>query len=167
MNDKDLLQAGYRYALSLRARADDADDLVQEAWYRLHRHGGRAGSKAHLFTVIRNIYVDRWRRDQLIAFEPLDDMDEVADGRTAFDDERHDALRLARLLDSLRAAEREALFLNVVEGYTAQEIGDLTGRPRGTVLSLIHRAKQKLRQGLAAGPVQPSLEAGKRKGSAS
>ncbi|MCE2475073.1 MAG: RNA polymerase sigma factor [Alphaproteobacteria bacterium] len=167
MNDEDLLQAGYRYALSLRTRADDADDLVQEAWYRLHRHGGRAGSKAHLFTTIRNIYVDRWRRDQLIAFEPLETVDEPADSRSAIDDVRHDARALARLLDSLRAAEREALFLNVVEGYTAQEIGDLTGRPRGTVLSLIHRAKRKLRQGLAAGPVQPSLEAGKRKGSAS
>ncbi len=163
MNDKDLLQAGYRYALSLRTGADDADDLVQEAWYRLHRHGGRAGSKAHLFTVIRNIYVDRWRRDQLIAFEPLD---EVADSRTAIDDGQYDALRLARLLDSLRAAEREALFLNVVEGYTAQEISDFTGRPRGTVLSLIHRAKRKLRQGLVADPAEPSTEARKGKGSA-
>ena len=166
MNDKDLLQAGYRYALSLRTGADDADDLVQEAWYRLHRHGGRAGSKAHLFTVIRNIYVDRWRRDRLIVFEPLDDVDEVADSRTAIDDGRYDALRLARLLDSLRAAEREALFLNVVEGYTAQEISDFTGRPRGTVLSLIHRAKRKLRQGLAADPVEPSPAARRRKGSA-
>lgn len=163
MNDKDLLQAGYRYALSLRTGADDADDLVQEAWYRLHRHGGRAGSKAHLFTVIRNIYVDRWRRDQLIAFEPLD---EVADSRTVIDDGQYDALRLARLLDSLRAAEREALFLNVVEGYTAQEISDFTGRPRGTVLSLIHRAKRKLRQGLVADPAEPSTEARKGKGSA-
>lgn len=167
MNDKDLLQAGYRYALSLRTGADDADDLVQEAWYRLHRHGGRAGSKAHLFTVIRHIYVDRWHRDQLIAFEPLDDVDEVVDSRTSIDDGRYDALRLARLLDSLRAAEREALFLNVVEGYTAQEISDFTGRPRGTVLSLIHRAKRKLRQGLVADPVKPSPEARKRKGSAS
>ncbi len=31
MNDKDLLQAGYRYALSLRASTSDAEDVVQEA----------------------------------------------------------------------------------------------------------------------------------------
>ena len=103
MNDKDLLQAGYRYALSLRARADDDDDLVQETWYRLHRHVGRVGCKAHLLTVIRNIYVDRWRRDQLIAFEPPDNVDEVIDSRTAINDVRHDARIPARLLETLRA----------------------------------------------------------------
>lgn len=148
MNDRDLLQAGYRYALSLRARKDDAEDLVQEAWYRLHRHAGRVGGKALLFTAIRNVYVDRWRRERLVVFEPLDDRDEPVD-ETAKPDEARFAVRdLAAPLAALRSEEREALFLSVVEGYTAQEVADFTGRPRGTVLSLIHRAKRKLRQAL-------------------
>lgn len=49
-------------------------------------------------------------------------------------------------LNNLRSQEREALFLTAVEGYTAQEIADLTHQPRGTVLSLVHRAKQKIRR---------------------
>jgi RNA polymerase sigma-70 factor (ECF subfamily) len=48
------------------------------------------------------------------------------------------------LLSELRPEEREALFLHGVEGYTASEISRLTGQPRGTVLSLLHRARQRL-----------------------
>jgi DNA-directed RNA polymerase specialized sigma24 family protein len=35
----------------------------------------------------------------------------------------------------------EALFLHEVEGYSASEISPMTGQPRGTVLSLMHRAR--------------------------
>ena len=52
------------------------------------------------------------------------------------------------LMSKLRPEESEALFLNVVEGYTASEISERTGSPRGTILSHIHRARQKLAKSL-------------------
>jgi RNA polymerase sigma-70 factor, ECF subfamily len=56
---------------------------------------------------------------------------------------------LHEALGSLREDERETLFLAVVEGYTAEEIAQLSGRPRGTVLSMLFRAKGKLREKLS------------------
>ena len=53
--------------------------------------------------------------------------------------QRTKEVTLEQLLAKLRDIEREALFLHVVEGYSAVEIAALTGRPRGSVLSLIHR----------------------------
>ncbi len=148
MKDRDLLDAGFRYALSLTARHQDAEDLVQEAWFRLHRHAGKVSGKSILFTTIRNLFVDQYRRDRLVVFEPLDDGPcvpaEIADVSAAAI-AAHD---LEGPLAALRAEEREALFLNLVEGYSAEEIGGLTGRGRGTVLSLVHRAKLKLRRAL-------------------
>ena len=47
--------------------------------------------------------------------------------------------------------EREAIFLHHVHGHTAEEIAVLTAQPRGTVLSLLHRALEKLRRGVASG----------------
>jgi len=47
-------------------------------------------------------------------------------------------------LETLRPVERESLFLSAVEGYTAQKIADFTQQPRGTILSLIHRARKKV-----------------------
>jgi RNA polymerase sigma-70 factor (ECF subfamily) len=52
----------------------------------------------------------------------------------------------------LEPLERELLYFWAVEGYTAQEIADWTDSPRGTVLSRIHRLRQKiLRRREAAG----------------
>ena len=148
MDERDLLRAGFRYALSLRAGYQDAEDLVQEAWFRLHRHDGRVGSKSLLFTTIRNIHIDRFRRGRLVVFEPLEDADEAADDAGTVLDARLTARDLEAPLGTLRPEEREALFLMVVEGYTAQQVAEFTERSRGTVLSLVHRAKQKLRRAL-------------------
>ena len=56
---------------------------------------------------------------------------------------------LDRFLRQLRDVERETLYLSVVEGYTADEISTMTSTARGTVLSMIHRAKIKLRTWMA------------------
>ena len=62
----------------------------------------------------------------------------------------HDRMEIQALLSCLRAEEREALYLNCVEGYTAAEIGELTDQPRGTVLSHLSRAKKRLQQTVAS-----------------
>jgi len=59
----------------------------------------------------------------------------------------HDRVLNAGLAE-LRDVEREALFLSVIEGYTAEQIAGMTESNRGTVLSLIHRSKSKLRRWL-------------------
>ena len=56
---------------------------------------------------------------------------------------------LDRGLGLLRSEEREVLFLAAVEGYTAREIAAATERPRGTVTSLIYRARRKLLRSLS------------------
>ena len=106
--------------------------------------------KGYLFTAIRYIFVDRYRREQMVVIEPLDAVIEPADEAADPIAARLAARDLEAPLAGLGAAEREALFLNVVEGYTAREIRAFTGRPRGTALSLIHRAKRKLRGAIEA-----------------
>jgi RNA polymerase sigma-70 factor (ECF subfamily) len=53
---------------------------------------------------------------------------------------------LTKALDRLNPEERSALYLSAAEGYTAQEIADLFGKPRGTILSMMFRAKKKLQR---------------------
>ncbi len=139
----ELVQFGYRYALSLNHSAHDAEDLVQEAWLRLCRRHGEVQSRAILYTTIRHLFIDRCRRAKIVAFESIDateadypDSEITAPG--TLDD-------VELLLGILRPGEREVIYLHHVEGHTAKEIGLLTGQPRGTVLSLLHRAYRKLR----------------------
>ncbi len=142
MRERDLLQAGFRYALSLVHNETDAEDLVQEGWLRLYEKKGRKINKPLLFTTIRNLVIDRHRRNKLVVLEQLDEEQDFPDPTSL---QSNVAMKdLEQALAVLRPEEREAIFLNSVEGYTAREIAVLTHRSRGTVLSLMHRGKQKM-----------------------
>ncbi len=147
-----LLRAGYRYALSLTGGVDRAEDLLQDAWLALLQADG-ARTRPYLFRCIRSKHVDRHRRARLVAIDPLppEELEAAQDEASAAADPRLvEATRaeLAAALSGLRAEEREAVFLSAVEGYTAAEIGELMEAPRGTVLSLVHRARKKLQSAL-------------------
>jgi|GEM_PF-4341615 len=47
-------------------------------------------------------------------------------------------------LGCLRVEERDVVFLQVVEGYTAQELSVFTQPPRGTVINLLSRASHRI-----------------------
>lgn len=141
-----LLQRGYRYALALTHNADEADDVLQDAWVAV-LNAGEIRSPGVLFRAIRTRFIDRYRRRRLVVMssydtEPGHHMDE----RTSPDLEiAVVADQLERALGSLRAEERELLFLSAVEGYSADEIGELTKRTSGAVRVLLHRVRRKLR----------------------
>lgn len=135
----EVLQRGYRYAFSLANDPEEARDLVQEACLRITRRGG-PWTVPYLHTVIRNAYIDECRRGRILSFRPLEEANAVYSHSVNRDPD------LGAALQSLTFLERELLFLSVVEGYTAAEIAHQTGRPRGTILSALHRTKAKLRQ---------------------
>lgn len=145
-NDAERLQSGYRYALALTHRPADAEDLVQEAWLNLSRRYGGVESNALLFTAIRNLFVDQCRRNKVVQFESLDQPDAPETPSAVVEEEPGVKGDLEKLLEILRPVERETLFLHYYQGHTAEEIAQLTGQPRGTVLSLLHRAIAKLRE---------------------
>lgn len=138
-DETELVQAGYRYALSIARHHQDAEDLVQQAWLKLQRAYGRVEGTPVLFRTIRNLFYDAKRRDKIVQFEPLEKSPEPGKGEA-----NGVSMDMDLLMNKLRPEEREALYLNVVEGFTATEISDQTGSPRGTILSHIHRARQKL-----------------------
>ena len=151
MSASELVQAGYRYAVSLTHQPEEAEDLVQESWLNLTRCYGCVESRAVLFTAIRHLFIDHCRRKKIVHFESLDQPEPPTLPPLA-GEEPGLAGDIAALLGTLRPAEREAVFLHYYEGRTAEEISQLTGQPRGTVLSLLHRAVLRMRAGLAPAP---------------
>jgi len=140
-----LLQSGFRYAMSLTHDTHRAEDVLQDAWLAVMQADG-PHSRSYLFSAIRSRFLNANRREKLALIVSIDEQGEIA--QDAFCDERLPDINselLARAIAELRSVEREVLFLMVVEGYTAQEVADLTDRPRGTVLSLLHRGKRKIR----------------------
>ncbi len=148
----ELLERAFRYALSLTHDRHQAEELLQDACLALSRRNG-PWRIDYLISVIRNRHIDLYRHNSRLKQRPLREIDR-AHGNGQLNGQvngqvngpSHDALSAA--LAELSPGERELLFLAVIEEYTAVEIARLTGRPRGTVLSSIHRTKQKLRLAL-------------------
>lgn len=144
----ELLKSGYRFAYALTHDAARAEDLIQEAWLAVLATGG-PWSSPYFFRVIKNRFIDEGRRQKRMVFEGLSE-DLAQDGAEKAEEWENGALELSHgclegALAKLRPEERAVLFLNAVEAMTASRIAELLDWPRGTVLSLMHRARRRLR----------------------
>jgi RNA polymerase sigma-70 factor (ECF subfamily) len=140
----------YFGALALAGNPADALDLVQDALLRAWR--GFAGYtrddslKAWLFTILRHAWTDRCRRRRL---EPvsLDPEVEVASREPPPDEELSDDV--LRALRRLSPSHQMLLLLCDIEGLAYKEIAAAMGIPIGSVMSGLHHARRKLREGLS------------------
>lgn len=146
---QELLQSGFRFSLSLTHDESAAEDLLQEACEKILKVKG-PWHRGYLFATIRNRFIDLYRKKKKF---PLESFDEVAGKKNTphqlvNPDNNWRSIEsdsLEQVLAKLSPTEREVLYLTAVEGYTAREISKITGSPRNTVLSRIHRSRHKLR----------------------
>ena len=141
----EVLQRSFRYAMSLVHDRPSAEELVQEACARVARAKG-PWRVPYMIKVIHNLFRDQLRLANRPATASLDDVDPPAaptEMAAGFDDAMH------RALGMLRAEERELLYLAAVESYSSAEIAELKGKPRSTISSGLHRAREKLRRVLS------------------
>ena len=143
-NQHDLIQAGYGFAVSLTHHPEDAEDLVQQACFRVISKKGKIESRAYLFKTIRNLHYDILRRQKILRFESLDDQATHMPNEPSDSRDIGMQIDLESKLNQLETEEREVLFLNCVEGYTAAELSAMMDKPRSTVLNILSRAKKKL-----------------------
>jgi RNA polymerase sigma-70 factor (ECF subfamily) len=147
----------FNLALRLAGDADEAADLTQEVFLRIHRHlegfSGRSALKTWVFRVALNHC-----RERLSRFRPLtrplrDESDEseavpLVDPRRGPEDLAVTAelgRRLARALTLLPVPFREAVVLRDLQGLSYQEIAEVLRVRVGTVRSRIARGREQLR----------------------
>jgi RNA polymerase sigma-70 factor (ECF subfamily) len=149
------LDALYRTALRLTGRPQDAEDLVQEtylrAWRSLHTYRPGTNPKAWLFRILHNAHIDRFRASS----RTVPTVDELEGQDPAFVvHETPETLIMSGLVDAeIRKALMEipevfraCLILADLEGFSYQEIADILGIPRGTVMSRLFRGRRAMRR---------------------
>lgn len=138
----------FRYRLGDTA---DAEDLTartfEKAWRARHRYRRDvAGFATWLLTIARNVAIDHLRARQ--PYEPLDMAAAVpSPGHTPEQQAVHqsDAQRLAELLATLPARERELISMKYGAGLTNRAIAHATGLSESNVGTILHRAVESLR----------------------
>lgn len=156
----------FRYAVALTNHEDDAFDFVQTGLEKYLASPRLIHSPmAYIRQAIKHQYIDHYRREQKFDHVSMDSVDEVQiieiEGCSLEDVViRED--EFDKCIKVMTIEEREILFLSSIEGYTAKEIAEETGTPRGTVLSKLHRMKKRIRTLLNQEPV-PFVQGGRSK----
>ena len=156
-----LVERHSRYIYSLAHRmtgnAQDAEDVVQEAWLKAHKQLSRFEARAdfrtwlHRITVNCSIDLIRARRHREDAHDPLDleigplserGAEERVAASTQISDRVNEALAL------LTALERAAFTLRHIEGMSIEEVGAKLGMKTSATKHSIFRAVKKMRHAL-------------------
>lgn len=155
------LDALYGAAVRMTRSSSDAEDLVQDSLLRAFRSYDTfeegTNFKAWMFRILTNTFINKYRRSQKerSVFDGAD-ADPVGEGVLSQATVRQlqdpgsimDAGmfrdRVREALDQLPEEYRMVVLLADVEEFSYREIADIVGCPIGTVMSRLHRGRQRM-----------------------
>lgn len=145
-------------ALRMTGSAADAEEVSQEAFWRVWSSAGRwqpggAQFSTWLYRIVVNLCIDRDRRARIRRFIQLDETHDAPD--PAIDQEQHgehrqELARVLRAMDRLPARQRAALLLSAEGEQSNKEIAQALGTTEKGVESMLVRARRTLRAVLGA-----------------
>ena len=144
-------------AFMMKKGADPAtaEDLVQETMIAIWNKAplyveGRGAVSTWVFTIARNLRIDRLRRENNHHYADIDDYDEPSDdpGSDELLMDRQAGDRLREALAELPEEQMEVIRLAYVDDLAQSEIASRLRLPLGTVKSRMRLAYGRLRQKL-------------------
>lgn len=157
------LDALYRSALWFTRNRAEAEDVVQETCLRafrsFHRFNPGSNCRAWLLTILRNVFLNRVRKEGRQVPEGdatfwESSVESLTAGGRVGDNPEEEFLQTVvhgdvdRALRALPLVFREAVVLADLEGLSYKEVAEVLGCPTGTVMSRLSRGRGLLRQSL-------------------
>jgi RNA polymerase sigma-70 factor (ECF subfamily) len=154
----------YNTAIRLTRNPSEAQDLVQETYLKAYRffHRFEPGTnvKAWLFTILRNTYINIYRKttrqkrvdfDQVVPLYAASESSPEWADRSSVEEMLQYVVQdeVKRALDELPEEYRMVVLLADLEDFSYKEIAAIVGCPVGTVMSRLFRGRRLLRKSLA------------------
>jgi RNA polymerase sigma-70 factor, ECF subfamily len=156
----------FAIAMGLVRDENDARELVQDAFLRVYKGLGSFQGSSSFFTwlyrIVTNLAIDLMRKpgrrdaelnDGQASTEDESDFPLVAriDGADPLDvvRRREIAARIQTALDALPPYHRGVILMREVEGMSYEEMAEAMGVSKGTIMSRLFHARQKLQRALA------------------
>jgi RNA polymerase sigma-70 factor, ECF subfamily len=142
---------GFAYGM-LRSR-EEAEEVVSDTFLRVLRFAGelraRESFEAWLLRIARNACLDRLRRPRLLTL-PLEELGDASALLLPADQVDRSGLRflVEQALDRIPPEYRAALLLRDVQGLSAREAAEVSGKTEPAFRSLHQRARRALRDAL-------------------
>jgi RNA polymerase sigma-70 factor (ECF subfamily) len=151
----------YNYALRTTFNPADAEDLVQETFFKAFRfwdsYEKGTNIRAWLFRIMKNAYINRYRKEKKEPdFTEYDEAENPLFGESAAEStDLQEALNntlldddVAKALSELPDEFRTVVILCDIEEMTYEEVAEFLDCPIGTVRSRLHRGRKLLRSRL-------------------
>ncbi|GIU26347.1 sigma-70 family RNA polymerase sigma factor [Shewanella colwelliana] len=138
----------FRYAYWLCGDKHIAEDITQEtflrAWRSLESLKDDKAAKAWLITILRRENARRFERKQ---FDYSDvEQSELADNVSLSTEDNMEQYLVRRQIARLEIEYREPLILQVIGGFSGEEIADILQLNRNTVMTRLFRARNQLKE---------------------
>ena len=134
----------YRFIVKNLRHDEDARDVVQSAYEKLWMNRQQVDnqkSKSYLFTIAYNQMIDHIRKVKRIHLK--EDFSETSSVQSGRQDNLKEVLE--RALSRLKEQPRSLVLLKDYEGYSYEEIGEITGLTESQVKVYLHRARLQLK----------------------
>lgn len=142
------------FAVNLTRDTEAANDLYQEALYKAlaNRDKYNVGTniKAWLFTIMRNIFINNYRRKakQKTIFDSTPNEFLINQKQATVANSAESGMRMKEIQEAIRQLPEifRTPFVLYFEGYKYNEIAELLNEPLGTIKSRIHFARKLLKE---------------------
>ncbi len=148
----------FKVAFAVLRNAEDAEDVVQETFFRAYR-SGQAGKveriRSWLARIARRLALNRksqraGRREDGNSSDTLHALPSIVPGAEESLLQGEKRLLFERLLQSLPSEFRELIGLTAIEGMTTAEAAEILDIPESSVRTRLSRARHLLKVKLAA-----------------
>jgi len=150
----------YHFAFRLMGNASEAEDIAQEVFLRLHQFRANyrpiGKFRTWLFSITHNLCISNIRKRKWLTLWPrkYNEPEELVDFQSPDPSPVEQAVSnemsvvLKSCIQDLPFLQKEALILREYENLDYQEISGILNKSLGTVKTLIHRARQNLKDKL-------------------
>lgn len=139
----------YRFILKNLRHEEDARDVVQTAFEKMWLNRAEVDSdrcKSYLFTVAYHQMIDHIRKAKRISLK-----EEFDENARVYNKQEHNTKKiLEEALGRLNETQRSLVLLKDYEGYSYEEIGQITGLNVSQVKVYLHRARIQLKNYLVS-----------------
>lgn len=148
----------YRFFACGMGSINDAEDMLQEVWLRIHRvrHTYRPGEPLlpWVYAIAHRVRIDNYRKRRRISSHEVGS--DLLPEPPAPNDQRTDTAPFDELVAALPESQREVLVMLKVNGLSIDEIARATTSTPGAVKQKAHRAYERLRSLLKPAEPKPA-----------
>jgi RNA polymerase sigma-70 factor (ECF subfamily) len=149
-------QTAYNIALGIVKNPDDAMDVSQEALIKVYRYIKNFNQKSSfstwLYRIVMNTCLDYMKKNEKNKVIPIND--EIINREDTYIDsnpqkildKKIETKQIRDAIDKLPSIQKTAIILRDIQGFSYEEIANITECSIGTVKSRIKRGREKLKE---------------------